>query len=383
MDASRVVIESSTPYVYVACAAYLDALNPTPPATVHAIRPREPDFALFCLARDEGSVMFMGVVIDYAVHMSDPVASDAKPEPYRQIVLSTRGERDILLEFVRVALEHHRRRTTAPRGHPGAGVMRYTWDDDSECWDSGKLVAHRPLDTVFLPPCVSEDITGDLRSYLRQDTLDRYAALHIAPVRVYMLYGPPGTGKTALVHTLASETNNNLAIINFNNGTTDKDIMQALRNLPPRTFLCIEDIDCCFDARQNRNHGVSFASLLATLDGAYDSLNGSALTVFMTSNALDQLDQALRRRVDFAVEFGFATKQQCRQMFAAFHPDHVGFETLWAHIKHHKFSMSVMQKFLVRTLHSNDPVLCVDMFDSLLQCTYGGSHTLGPAAMYA
>lgn len=376
MEVSRVVIESNTPFVYTACVAYLDTLNPAPPATVHVIRPREPDFSVFCVARDEGAVVFQGSVVDYVVNASGPVASDAKPEVYRQLVLTTRNDRSVLLELVRVALEQHRIRTTAPRGHPAAGVMRYVWDEGVECWDSGKLVPHRTLGTVFLPPHAAEDVMEDLHAYLKPDTLERYAALHIAPIRVYMLHGPPGAGKTALVHCLASETGHNLAVLNFKPSTRDKDVHHALRNLPPRTFLCIEDIDCCFDARENRNHGVSFASVLAALDGSFDGSNGSALTVFMTSNTIEKLDEALRRRVDYALEFGHATKHQCWQMFSVFHPNHVGFEALWARIKHFKFTMSVLQKFLVRTLHRKDPLACVDMFESLIACTYGlrGSH---------
>lgn len=371
MDVPRVTVDSTVPFVFTAVAAYLDELNPGCPAAVCAIRPREPDFALFCVAREEGSVEFHGTTVHYRVQSSDAVPTDGKPEPYRQIVLTATADRDVLLELVRVAIDRHRVRVTAPRGQPGTGVMRYVWDDDAQCWDSGKLVSHRPLDTMFLPSGVLEDLLEDLGAFLRQETLDRYASLHIAPVRAYLLHGVPGGGKSSLVHCLASETRNNLAILPFRGHTSDHDVVTALRNLPPRCFLCIEDIDCLFDQRATKNHGVSFASLLAALDGAFDSVNGSSLTVFMTTNAIDSLDQALRRRVDYAVEFGHATKYQCQRMFLAFYPNSLGFDTLWAHIGHHTFSTSVMQKFLVRSLHARDPLACLDVFDALIESTYG------------
>lgn len=373
MDTSQVVVESSLPFVFVACCTYLDSLNPAPPATVMAIRPREPDFSLFCMARERGSVMFQGDLVDYTIEASDPVSSDSKPEPFRQLVLSTHGEREVLLELVRVAVELHRHRMTAPRGQPGAGVMRYTWDEDGQCWDSGKIVPHRSLGTMFLPPSMAEDALEDLQSFFRRETLDMYAALHIAPVRVYMLHGLSGAGKSTLLHCLASETGSNLAILNFRPHTSDHDVVAALRDMPARCLLCIEDIDCLFDTRSNRNHGVNFSSLLAALDGVYDNAHGSPLTVFMTTNTINMLDGALRRRVDYAIEFTHATKQQCRRMFCAFYPNHPGFETLWSHISQHKFSMSVMQKFLVRTLQAKDPLLCMDMFASLVECTYGST----------
>lgn len=368
MEVARLVVESTSPFVYDACCAYLDALGTSAASTVLTIRPREPDFLLFCAARDQGTVLFRGTAIDFVVTHSKPQGSaHGKPEPFRQLALSTRADRDVLVEFVRSAVGQHQIRTTAPRGQPGAGVMRYVWDDKHECWDSGKLVSHRPLGTLFLPPHVAEDALSDLLSYLKPETMDRYAALHIAPVRVYMLWGQCGAGKSSLVHALASETGHNLAIMDFKEHTTDSDVVSGMRHLPPKTFLCIEDIDCLFDARANKSHGVSFSSLLSALDG----FHGRALTVFMTTNVLDQLDIALRRRVDYLIEFSHATKLQCRQMFSAFFPDHPGFDALWGHLKNYRFSMSVLQKFLVRAMHRQDPLLCLDMFQALMHSTYG------------
>lgn len=369
MEVARLVVESTSPFVYDACCSYLDALGTSAASTVLAIRPREPDFLLFCAARDQGTVLFCGAAVDFAVTHSKPKGSaNGKPEPFRQLALSTHADRDLLLDFVRVAVEKHQRRTTTPRGQPGAGVMRYVWDDQHECWDSGKLIAHRPLSTMFLPAHCGEEVLGDLQSYLKPETLERYAALHIAPVRIFMLWGQSGSGKSSLVHTLASETGHNLAVMDFKEHTTDSDVMCGLRNLPPKTFLCIEDIDCLFDARANKSHGVSFSSLLSALDGMF----GRALTVFMTTNVLNQLDPALRRRVDYAVQFSHATKLQCMQMFTAFFPHHPNFEAIWVHVKKYRFSMSVFQKFLVRAMHDKDPVLCLDTFESLMHCTYGG-----------
>ena len=380
---ASIAVDSSQPFVYTACAAYLDSLQPGEgPAAVLALRPREPDFLLFTLAASEGTVTFRGSSVNYCVETSAPLASDAKPEPYRRLVL-TADTRELALDLVLAAVERHRRVVTAPRGNPGAGVMRYVWDDGSQCWDSGKLVPPRSLDTLFLPEGVAEALADDLQAYLKPETRDRYAALHVAPVRVYMLQGTPGSGKSATVHCLASATGNNLATLNFRDHTSDEDVAAAIRCLPPSCFLCIEDVDCLFDARANKNHGVSFASLLAALDGGYgvgDSSSGP-LTVFMTTNRMDALDPALRRRVDYAVEFGWATKQQCRRMFAAFFPDHPGFDSVWLSVSRFRFTMSVFQKFLVRCLNRGDPLELTDVFETLVHCAYG-SATPGSGSMY-
>lgn len=377
---SRVVVDSSQPFVYAATCAYIDSLNPAGAATVLALRPREPDHLLFTLAREEGGVTFGGHAVQYRVVSSKPLPSENKPEPYRELVLSTHAERSVLLDLISCAITNHRRTITAPRGQLGAGVMRYVWDEDSQCWDSGKLVAHRPLGTLFLPPRMAEDVVCDLHKFLEPRTLQRYVDLHISPVRVYMLHGLPGGGKSTLVHCVASEQGHNLAVLNFRHHTTDQDVTAAIRGLPPKCFLCIEDVDCLFDARANKNHGVSFASLLGALDGAYDAPHGAPLAVFLTSNALERLDQALRRRVDYAVEFTWATRQQCKRMYEAFYPHNPDFETLWAQVSRAKFSTSVMHKFLVRSLHTQDPLACVDAFHALVACAYGPAE---PHLMYA
>lgn len=381
MEVSRLVVESSSPFVYTAVASYIDSLHPVGTASVLALRPREPDFLLFTLAHEEGTVTFQDHVVNFRVETSAPLSTENKPEPFRQLHLSTPSDRDVLLDLVRVAVDRHRWRVTAPRGQQGMGVMRYVFDDDAQCWDSGKLVPHRSLDTLFLPGGVVEDLLEDLQSYLRQDTLDTYAALHIAPSRIYMLHGASGSGKTATIQCMASATQHNLAVLHFNVHTTDHDVAAALRSLPPKCFLCIEDIDCLFDARANKNHGVTFASLLAALDGVNAS---SALTVFMTTNSLTALDTALRRRVDYDVEYGWATKHQCARMYAAFFPHAAAtFEAVWAHVGRHAFSTSLFQKFLVRCLHAKDPLACLDSFEALLHCTYGGSAAASSvAAMY-
>lgn len=388
MEEARVTIESTSAFVFTAVCAYLDTLatySPTAvsPVTVVALRPREPDFALFTLARERGMVRFNENRVRFEIETSPPIASDSKPEPFRQLHLSTtapctrsRTAREALLDLIRVAVEQHRTRVMAPRGSPGAGVMRYVWDEDSECWDGGLMVNCRPINTLFLPMGVAHDIEHDLYTYLDKGTIERYQALHIAPVRVYLLHGVPGSGKTSLVHCLASGAHHNLAVLNFRPHTDDKDVSNAIRALPPKCFLCIEDIDCLFNARATTNHGVSFSSLLAALDGTYRHQDGTPLTVFMTTNAIDQLDPALLRRVHYALEFHHANKYQCKEMFAAFFPSHTGFEALWDMVKGHTFSTSTMHKFLVHALSVGDPLKCLAWFQTLLGCTPGRSPAL-------
>lgn len=370
-------VESRDAFLFVATCAYLDHLGPGREATVVALRPRDPDVALFTLARGEGCVSFDSHVVRYRMEVSDAVATDAKPERYRELRLETTGERDILLRFVSTALDRHRRRVTEPRGLRGsAGVMRFVWDDSSQTWDGGKLVPRRPMDTLFLPDGAAEDALFDLTMYLRPETRDAYAAMHVSPVRVYLLHGHMGAGKSSLIHCLASETGHNLAVMGFAPHTSDEDLRASLTGLPPSCFLCLEDVDCLFDKRTTKNHGVNFSSFLAALDGSFTHRDhGDPLTVFLTTNILSKLEPALRRRVDYAVEFGPATRKQCHRMFSAFFPSvHSGsFDAVWTSVSRHTFATSVFQKFLVRasTMPTKDPTLCLGIFEDLVACTYG------------
>lgn len=372
MEETVLTVESRDAFLFVATCAYLDHVGYARDAAIVALRPRDPDVALFTLARGEGSVNFDGHAIRYRIEASDPVATDTKPERYRELRLETDGEREVLMRFVTQALDRHRRRVTEPRGLRGsAGVMRFVWDDSSETWDGGKLVPRRPLDTLFLPDSVAEDALCDLATYLRPETRDTYAAMHVSPVRVYLLHGHMGAGKSSLLHCLASETGHNLAVLGFAPHTSDEDLRTALNSLPPSCFLCLEDVDCLFDKRATKNHGVNFSSFLAALDGSFT--HGAPLTVFLTTNFMNKLDPALRRRVDYAVDFGPATRKQCHRMFSAFYPSaRPGvFDAVWASVGKHIFTTSVFQKFLVRSLPSQDPMRCVDVFADLVACTYG------------
>ena len=384
MEATAVTVESRDAFLFVATCAYVDHLGQghARDAAIVALRPRDPDVALFTLARGEGCVNFDGHAIRYRTEASDPVATDTKPERYRELRLETDGEREVLMRFVSQALDRHRRRVTEPRGLRGsAGVMRYVWDDSSQTWDGGKLVPRRPLDTLFLQDSVAADALCDLATYLRPETRDTYAAMHVSPVRVYLLHGHMGAGKSSLIHCLASETGNNLAVLGFAPHTSDEDLRTALNGLPPACFLCLEDVDCLFDKRANKNHGVNFSALLAALDGSFT--HAAPLTVFLTTNFMSKLDPALRRRVDYAVDFGPATRTQCHRMFCAFYPSAPSgvFDAVWSSVCKHTFTTSVFQKFLVRSLPSQDPVRCLDVFADLVACTYGPASTSD--AMYS
>lgn len=386
MESPSLTIESRDAFLFAACCAHIETLAPGPDGTLVVLRPRDPDCSLIPLAKNNGSFRFstpsLNSTIRFRVEVSEPLPTDTKPERYKELILECDEDRETLLAFVSDALAHHRARVTEPRGMRGnAGVMRFSWDESTQCWDVGKFVPKRPMDTLFLPDHLGNDVLSDLAQYLKPETKDLYAALHVSPIRVYMLHGTPGSGKTSCIHCLASETNHNLAVFTFDANTTDDDLKAALRSLPASCFLCLEDVDTAFERRMNRGHGVNFASFLAAMDGMYTT--SQPLTVFLTTNCYDSLDLALKRRVDLVVTFGHATRSQCRRMFEAFFPNpvspHCSFDVIWTRIKKFQFSMSVFQKFLVRALPFKDLVGSLHVFEDMVHSTYGQDNPNAPS----
>lgn len=164
------------------------------------------------------------------------------------------------------------------------------------------------------------------------------------------------------VFALASELNYNIGVMEFTNSLDDKTLQHAIRKIPPKTFLVVEDIDCLFDKRAGLQGGVSFSGLLNAFDGIFKN---DGLIVFVTTNVLDKLDYALRRRVDRFVEFGFAAREQARAMFVRFFPAQADrFDAFWAEAKGGKVTPCVLQKFFAR--HLDDPDL-MDHLDDFRQ----------------
>lgn len=93
-------------------------------------------------------------------------------------------------------------------------------------------------------------------------------------------------------------------------------------------MLLLEDVDAAFVGRESTkevSHRLSFSALLNSLDGIA-AQEGRLL--FLTTNHVDRLSQALIRpgRVDFRIKFTYATWQQMKDMFVAFFASSEGLE---------------------------------------------------------
>jgi len=74
--------------------------------------------------------------------------------------------------------------------------------------------------------------------------------------------------------------------------------------------------------------------------------------VIFTTNHLEILDTALKRRVDYFLKFDFATKMQIKHMHARFFPTQEDkFEPFYEIIKHVKLTPNILQKFFTKHLY--------------------------------
>lgn len=188
----------------------------------------------------------------------------------------------------------------------------------------GEPTRKRPLSSVVLDRGVSEGVVRDMQSFLASEAIYRLRGVPYR--RGYLLHGTPGTGKTSFVQALAGHFNFNIAVLSLSErGLTDARLARLFVNVPPQTFILIEDVDAAFQGReQSDEHGyqgayTTFSGLLNALDGLTAS---NDRIVFLTTNHVDRLDPALVRpgRVDMTVHFGDATRYQAAEMWERFYP---------------------------------------------------------------
>jgi DNA replication protein DnaC len=140
-------------------------------------------------------------------------------------------------------------------------------------------------------------IESDLKHFL--DNEDKYNTCGLSYKRNYLLYGPPGTGKTSFIHTLASQFNRDIIFINSEN--VNEAFMDYDFN---NKIILFEDIDSMFENINRKDKtkvDSKFHTLLNILDGAMSS---HGQIVFMTTNYINKLDDALLRpgRVDLKIK---------------------------------------------------------------------------------
>lgn len=186
-------------------------------------------------------------------------------------------------------------------------------------WEELTKKNPRDINSIVLDGNLRDTIIYDIREFL--DRREFYSRLGVPWHRGYLFFGNPGNGKSSMIFAMASELKMDISYLNLKN-VNDSLLTKCLSNLPSKSMLVIEDIDCIFsnDDTRKMNAKVSFAGLINALDGITSS---EGQVIVMTTNHRDKLDAALIRpgRVDKEICFEDATGSQASQLFKLFYPD--------------------------------------------------------------
>ncbi|KAF7069602.1 hypothetical protein CFC21_075212, partial [Triticum aestivum] len=106
---------------------------------------------------------------------------------------------------------------------------------------------HHPatFDTLAMDPAMKQSVMDDLDRFLKRK--EYYRRIGKAWKRGYLLYGPPGTGKSSLVAAMANYLRFNLYDLDLSSVYDNSCLQRLLMDMPNKSILVIEDIDCSFD----------------------------------------------------------------------------------------------------------------------------------------
>lgn len=173
----------------------------------------------------------------------------------------------------------------------------------------------RSIDSIFMDKVDLLTIDHAIESSFHEDV--RFTKLGQNKNLGILLHGPPGTGKSSLIQALATKYNKNILYVDFSeNNKNLTSVLKNLAKLKDCPFIVLEDIDChkFLHKRTEENEKSSDLSLVLRMLDGVDLPEGSV--VFVTTNNLKILDEALTRsgRFDIRVEMGAADKCMAKAM---------------------------------------------------------------------
>ena len=265
-------------------------------------------------------------------------------------IMSDNGNQEVLDNFLTEALTYYKKHILDYDYAENKFIIHYY----NRSWLLLNKRYKRHINTIFLKDNLETQILEYVKQFLTDESKERHHRFGI-PYKLNMLFeGFPGTGKTSLAMSLASELNYDISIINFDNEMTDNEFLNAIRRLPKKSILLLEDIDVLFEARkQNDDYksALTFSGLLNALDGPACK---EGLIIILTTNFKCKLDKALIRpgRINKIVNFEYADKGQTNKMFTAFYPDKKEeFNEFYQKIKKMDYTPAVLQQYFLNNLN--------------------------------
>ena len=282
---------------------------------------------------------------------STPLAT-AEEIKYYELLKISHCSKDLLLKFVEEV-----RKDSATPDKKDKLLCRILRPGGN--WSILNRINKRPSKTLFMDINI-EELFAEIQHFFDEE--EEYIEHGIPFKKNFLFHGIPGTGKTSLIYTIASHFDLDICFLNITNDLDDNTFTRAITNLPENSILVLEDIDALFVERDSKTT-VSFSTLLNVLDGM---LKKNKLLTFLTTNFKDRLDSALKRsgRIDYELEFTYATKNQIKNMYDHFFKTNYG--SFYKFVKKLKFTTSDLHKFLFKYRKSSDIMEHIDEFAELI-----------------
>ena len=182
-------------------------------------------------------------------------------------------------------------------------------------WMRYNKIPSRTLDTIYFDEKLKVKLRTDITDFLKKEK--EYDEFGIPYKKNYLLTGIPGSGKTSMIKAMCREIGYSLCIFSINHDVDNNTALAAFRDIPPKSVLLFEDIDCLFEKRASTNDNKSsftFSHLLNLLDGVFFR---KGLISFITTNHPENLDHALLRqgRTDMIIHMNYPKKVDVKHLF--------------------------------------------------------------------
>ena len=182
-------------------------------------------------------------------------------------------------------------------------------------WMRYNKIPSRTLDTVYFDEKLKLKLRTDITDFLKKEK--EYDEFGIPYKKNYLLTGIPGSGKTSIIKAMCREIGYSLCIFSINHDVDNNTALAAFRDIPPKSILLFEDIDCLFEKRTSSTENKSqftFSHLLNLLDGVFSR---KGLIAFITTNHPENLDHALLRqgRTDMIIHMNYPKKVDVKHLF--------------------------------------------------------------------